>query len=287
MDAVPLPDGEPAGPEPLTEDEVARYVVAAAVWAPSVHNTQPGGSPPVGNRSVSAATPSGSGGRTEADLTWYRSCRACWPHCAREPRGTVRCCASSQTMDGGRARRGPCDSRTRTTAQSERVRELARWAPAPDSARADGVPPTSYLARAEHTDPDFPGRDFAHGRGWGLPPLSTAPPFRSAGRSHCDSHPARDAPADWIPVPAVLQRTPLTTAPAGRNKAEALRIQPLAVHGWRRTLPDTAPPRLADRTRYSDSRIAITRPSRVRPARAESPKDVTAKLPPQRQVRRR
>ena len=41
MDAVPLPDGEPAGPEPLTEDEVARYVVAAAVWAPSVHNTQP------------------------------------------------------------------------------------------------------------------------------------------------------------------------------------------------------------------------------------------------------
>ena len=41
MDAVPLPDGEPAGPEPLTEDEVASYVVAAAVWAPSVHNTQP------------------------------------------------------------------------------------------------------------------------------------------------------------------------------------------------------------------------------------------------------
>jgi hypothetical protein len=41
MDAVPLSDGEPAGPQPLTEDEVARYVVTAAVWAPSVHNTQP------------------------------------------------------------------------------------------------------------------------------------------------------------------------------------------------------------------------------------------------------
>jgi len=41
MDAMPLPDGEPASPEPLTGDEVARYVVAAAVWAPSVHNTQP------------------------------------------------------------------------------------------------------------------------------------------------------------------------------------------------------------------------------------------------------
>jgi len=34
MDAMPLPDGEPAGPDPLTEDEVARYVAAAAVWAP-------------------------------------------------------------------------------------------------------------------------------------------------------------------------------------------------------------------------------------------------------------
>jgi hypothetical protein len=40
MDAVPLPDGEPAGPEPLTYDEVAWYVVAA-VWVPWVHNTQP------------------------------------------------------------------------------------------------------------------------------------------------------------------------------------------------------------------------------------------------------
>src|SRR5215831_1789613 len=40
-DAVPLQDGEPARPGPLTGDEVARYVVAAAVWAPSVHNTQP------------------------------------------------------------------------------------------------------------------------------------------------------------------------------------------------------------------------------------------------------
>ena len=63
----------------------------------------------------------------------------------------------------------------------ERVAELARWAPAPGSTRADGVPPASYPARAEHTDPDFPGRDFAHGRGWGLPPLSTTSRFRSAG----------------------------------------------------------------------------------------------------------
>lgn len=41
MGAVPLPDGEPASPEPLTAEEITGYVVAAAVWAPSVHNTQP------------------------------------------------------------------------------------------------------------------------------------------------------------------------------------------------------------------------------------------------------
>src|SRR5271169_5461257 len=27
--------------EPVTADEIARYVVSQAVWAPSVHNTQP------------------------------------------------------------------------------------------------------------------------------------------------------------------------------------------------------------------------------------------------------
>jgi len=38
---VPLPDGQSGGPAPLTEEEIARYVVAVAVGAPSVHNTQP------------------------------------------------------------------------------------------------------------------------------------------------------------------------------------------------------------------------------------------------------
>ena len=41
MGAMPLPEGQPAGPAPLAAGEVAGYVVAAAVWAPSVHNTQP------------------------------------------------------------------------------------------------------------------------------------------------------------------------------------------------------------------------------------------------------
>ena len=38
MDAV---TENPLSAAPLTEEDIARYVVAVAVWAPSVHNTQP------------------------------------------------------------------------------------------------------------------------------------------------------------------------------------------------------------------------------------------------------
>jgi hypothetical protein len=129
--------------------------------------------------------------------------------------------------------------------ESERVRELARWATAPGSARADGVPPTSYTARAEHTDPDFPGRDFAHGRGWGLPPLSSAPPFRSAGVAALLTT-ARDRPADWINAGQALQRILLTASTCGI--AAALHTQPLELD-WlrdfiRTQLSDGAYPQL-------------------------------------------
>jgi hypothetical protein len=41
MGTVSLPAGRLAGPEQPAVEEIAAYVVAAAVWAPSVHNTQP------------------------------------------------------------------------------------------------------------------------------------------------------------------------------------------------------------------------------------------------------
>ena len=41
MSIVPLPADRLAGPEQPAMEEIAAYVVAAAVWAPSVHNTQP------------------------------------------------------------------------------------------------------------------------------------------------------------------------------------------------------------------------------------------------------
>ena len=41
MEILSLPAGRLKGLAPLTAEEMAAYVVAAAVWAPSVHNTQP------------------------------------------------------------------------------------------------------------------------------------------------------------------------------------------------------------------------------------------------------
>jgi hypothetical protein len=101
------------------------------------------------------------------------------------------------------------------------------------------VPPTSYPARAEHTDPDFPGRDFAHGRGWGLPPLSTAPRFRSAGVVALLTT-AHDRPADWINAGQALQRILLTASTCG--VAAALHTQPLELGSVRESI----------RTRISD-----------------------------------
>jgi nitroreductase len=41
MNPVPSPAEGRAGPGPPAPEEIAAFVVAAAVWAPSVHNTQP------------------------------------------------------------------------------------------------------------------------------------------------------------------------------------------------------------------------------------------------------
>ncbi len=109
---------------------------------------------------------------------------------------------------------------------SARVKELARWASPPGSGRPDGVPPTSYTARPEHTNPDYPARDFAHGHGWGLPLFSTAPWPRSAGTVGLLTT-ADDQPADWINAGHALQRILLMASSDGI--AAALHSQPLEV----------------------------------------------------------
>jgi len=104
------------------------------------------------------------------------------------------------------------------------VQELASWVSPPGSTLADGVPATAYPARPERTDPYFPGRDFAHGRGWGLPRFSFAAASGSAGVV-CLLATEADRPADWVNAGQALQRVLLASATCG--VAAALHSQPL------------------------------------------------------------
>jgi hypothetical protein len=107
-----------------------------------------------------------------------------------------------------------------------RVREQARWAPPPGSPRRDGVPPTAYPARPEHTEPSFPSRDFAHGHGWGLPPAGTGAVPRSAGVVAVLTT-AADRPEHWVNAGQALQRVLLLASSCGATAA--LHSQPLEV----------------------------------------------------------
>jgi hypothetical protein len=317
LSAGRLPESRPAGPAPLAAGEAARYVAAAAVWAPSVHNTQPWRFTAAGQqisvyadagRQLRVADPDGREMMISCGAALFTARLALrslgyLPQASVLPdpgqpllvarvswAGRAKCTGFEQALFGQirqrRAHRGEFDpvplppgmlatlregaahygamlrivaddgrraALAATVAEaeqaerldSERVAELAQWAPAPGSAQADGVPPASYPARDEHTDPYFPGRDFAHGRGWGLPPLSTAPWPRSAGVAALLTT-AHDRPADWINAGQALQRVLLTAATVGA--AVALHTQPLEI-GWlresiRTRLSDGAYPQL-------------------------------------------
>ena len=105
-----------------------------------------------------------------------------------------------------------------------RRRELARWARPPGSPHRDGVPVTGYPARPERSEPDFPGRDFAGGQGWGLPPSMMGPLHHSAGAVALLAT-SVDEPADWVGAGQALQRVLLVASAHG--VAAALHTQPL------------------------------------------------------------
>jgi Nitroreductase family len=302
MGAMPLPDEIPASPAPMTPEAVARYVVTAAVWAPSVHNTQPwrftvGGRQislyAIAGRQLHVADPDGRemmiscgaalltarlalrslgyipetsvlpdpgqplliahvswprrAARTEFEQRLFGQVRQRRTHrggfdLVPLPPGLLATLREGAAQYGAMLRIVADEGRRAALAaavqtaeriqrrEGERVRELARWAPAPGSPRTDGVPPASYPARAERTDPDFPGRDFAHGCNWGLPPLSTATRFRSAGVVALLTT-AQDRPVDWINAGQALQQILLTASTCGA--AVALHTQPLEL-GWLR-----------------------------------------------------
>jgi hypothetical protein len=103
-----------------------------------------------------------------------------------------------------------------------RAAELADWVVAPDSPRRDGIPPAAYPAEPAHTAPDFPGRDFAAGKGWGL--AAPAAGERSSGVV-CLLATSANEPADWVAAGQALQRVLLRAAACG--VAAALHSQPL------------------------------------------------------------
>jgi hypothetical protein len=291
---------EPAGQssEQLhADDDVVRYVVASAVWAPSVHNTQPWKFKAEGDqislhvdpaRQLTVSDPDGRemliscgaalftarlalrslgyipdaavlpdpaqptlvarvSWRQRAPATGYEQQLMRQVRQRRTHRGgfdslplspdLLTALRGSAARDGTTLRVMQEDGRQVLAAtvqaaeqalrlDSARVQELARWAPPPGSGRPDGVPATSYPARPEHTSPDYPGRDFAHGHGWGLPAFSTAPWPRSAGMVGLLTTPD-DQPLDWISAGHALQRILLMASSCG--VAAALHSQPLEV----------------------------------------------------------
>jgi hypothetical protein len=276
--------------KPMTAEEIARYVVAEAVWAPSVNNTQPWrfvvGQQRISlhadiGRRLEVADPDGREMMISCGAALFtvrlalRSlsyvpetrvlsdpldptlvAQVSWPERAAitEPerqlfvqvrqRRTHRGAFDPEPLPpdllaalrGGAAREGAAlrimadDGRRALLANavetaersleldSERVHELAKWTPAPGSARCDGVSATSYPARAERTDPYYPGRDFARGHGWGLPPLSTAAAVRATGVVGLLTT-VMDRPADWVTAGQALQRVLLTASAHGATVA--------------------------------------------------------------------
>jgi hypothetical protein len=303
MGTQPRTTGEPVTGV-HTAGEIANQVVAAAVWAPSVHNTQPwrfsahGEQISLladGSRRLMVADPRGremmiSCGAAlftarlalralgyipefllfpdpgdpmlVAELSWRgRAAPAEWEdRLFRQvpqrrthrggfdplplPAGLLAVLRGGAQRDGALLRVVADDGRraalatlVETAERAQRldrdyVRELADWVPPPWSTRRDGVPHTSYPARPGDTCPYYPGRDFAHGHGWGVAGFTGVPAPRSAGVV-CLLTTGADDPEDWVRAGQALQRVLLTCATCG--VAAALHSQPLEL-GWLREL---------------------------------------------------
>jgi hypothetical protein len=298
----------PAATEAVGQADVALYVVGEAVWAPSVHNTQPwwftADSAGLGlyadpGRQLAVADPVGREMLISCGAALFTArlalraagyvprvrilpdpaqplliARLCWPDRAAPDEHERRLAAQVRSRRSHRGAFDPlplapelltvlqeCAGRQGAVlrvitdegtsaalaevvqaaeralrADSAHARELAAWTSPPGSVRSDGVPATAYPARPERTFPYFPGRDFARGHGWGLPPLSMLP-GRSPGVV-CLLATHFDQPADWVSAGQALQHILLTSAAWG--VAAALHSQPFEV-GWGRDLIRSQP----------------------------------------------
>jgi nitroreductase len=291
--------------EGQTADEVTASVVGAAIWAPSVHNTQPWWFAARGaeltlhadtRRQLGVADPAGRemiiscGAALFTAKLALRSlgyiaetrllpdpddpfvvARLRWRHRAppsayelalsrhvtlrRSHRGgfgplplplglldTLRQDARQEgaqlrvaTDDGSRAAVAAVAATAESAQRNDSgyLRELALWAPPPGTGRRDGVWPLAYPARPERTIPDFPSRDYAHGKGWGLPRSSAAAGALYTGTVCLLTTPS-DGVADWVHAGLALQRILLTSTACG--VAAALYSQPVELDWLREVL---------------------------------------------------
>jgi hypothetical protein len=292
-------------PLPHTAAEVATYVVEAAIWAPSVHNTQPWWFGADGNemtlrvdggRQLAVADPAGREMLMSCGAALFNArlalrslgyvpeaqvlpdpadplliARLRWRRMAPVTSGEERLFSQvprRRTHRGGfepvplppglvdvlrqdaahygAALRVAITDEARAalaaiTGAAERaesldsayVHELAAWAPPPGSPRLDGVPASSYPAVPDVTDPYFPGRDFARGRGWGLKFATCISPVRFTGLAGVLTTPT-DAPPAWVDAGQALQQMLLRSAACG--VACALHSQPAEVDWLREVL---------------------------------------------------
>ncbi|MFC5751402.1 Acg family FMN-binding oxidoreductase [Actinomadura rugatobispora] len=113
--------------------------------------------------------------------------------------------------------------------------EAARWAPVPGSGRRDGVHESAYPAGSPRTEPDFPGRDFARGHGWGAQDIAdevqevheTGGTRPGTGVILLITTPG-DTPRDWIRAGQALQRM-LLRAASDEGLAAAFHTQALEI----------------------------------------------------------
>ncbi|MGK5550807.1 Acg family FMN-binding oxidoreductase [Actinomadura kijaniata] len=122
------------------------------------------------------------------------------------------------------------------------VGETARWAPAPGSARTEGVPQEAYPRDVPRTEPYFPQRDFARGHGWGVPGEPPDDRLRTGAVFLLVT--GADEPRDWIRAGQALQRVLLRATEAGLSAAfhtQALEIPELRAFIRARICPGTHP----------------------------------------------